>query len=231
MLLFVLSRLSPCHHNDALASHPIFPLTAGCGPIAKYVQRAAARFSTATAVSANPAVSAASGAAPAEMMEMKGMKLTGRPLYLDFQATTPMDPRVLDAMLPFMVEQYGNAHSRTHYFGWESEQAVETARKEIAALIGSSDPQSIIFTSGATESNNLALKGVAHFYKEKKKHIITVQVCVAASWAFVTFFFAINAFSSHLTAPLPRPLNSTAHRPSTSACSTRAGNCSSRAST
>ena len=103
------------------------------------------------------------------------MRLAGRPMYLDFQATTPMDPRVLDAMLPFMCEQFGNAHSRTHYFGWESERAVESARQEIAALIGSADPQSIVFTSGATESNNLALKGVARFYKDKKKHIITVQ--------------------------------------------------------
>jgi cysteine desulfurase len=118
-------------------------------------------------------------AAKAALLEMKGMRLTGRPMYLDFQATTPMDPRVLDAMMPFMTEQFGNAHSRTHYFGWESEQAVENARKEIATLIGSADAQSIIFTSGATESNNMALKGVARFYKDKKKHIITVQtVCL-----------------------------------------------------
>jgi hypothetical protein len=193
------------------------------------MQRAAARFSTATAVSANPAVSATSGAAPAELMQMKGMKLIGRPLYLDFQATTPMDPRVLDAMLPFMVEQYGNAHSRTHYFGWESEQAVETARKEIAALIGSSDPQSIIFTSGATESNNLALKGVAHFYKEKKKHIITVQVCTRGSDFRPLYFLPFVFLVSHRIV-IP-PLNFIARRPSTSACSTRVGSCSSRAST
>ena len=86
-----------------------------------------------------------------------------------------MDPRVLDAMLPYYTESYGNPHSKTHYYGWEAEEAVENARKQIADLIGTSDAQSIIFTSGATESNNLAIKGIAHFYKEKKKHIITIQ--------------------------------------------------------
>ena len=136
-----------------------------------------------------------------------------RPIYLDYQATTPMDPRVLDAMLPFMVEQYGNAHSRTHYFGWESEQAVETARKEIAALIGSSDPQSIIFTSGATESNNLALKGVAHFYKEKKKHIITVQVCFLGSVSGLFSLFAIRFHRSHRIASYFIPVRVVIHIP------------------
>lgn len=97
-----------------------------------------------------------------------------RPLYMDVQATSPMDPRVLDAMLPFMTQAYGNPHSRTHAYGWEAEEAVETARKEIADLIGA-DAREIIFTSGATESNNLALKGVAHFYRNKKNHIITAQ--------------------------------------------------------
>ncbi|GFH10126.1 cysteine desulfurase, partial [Haematococcus lacustris] len=85
------------------------------------------------------------------------------------QATTPMDPRVLDAMLPYMTHHYGNPHSRTHLYGWESEEAVEKARAQVASLIGA-DPKEIIFTSGATESNNLALKGVAGFYKDKKKH-------------------------------------------------------------
>jgi cysteine desulfurase len=107
-------------------------------------------------------------------IEMKGIKLRGAPMYLDMQATTPLDPRVLDAMLPYMVDLYGNPHSRTHMYGWESENAVEKARAQVAALIGA-DPKEIIFTSGATESNNLALKGVANFYKDKKRHIITTQ--------------------------------------------------------
>ncbi|KAM4692211.1 cysteine desulfurase [Rhinophrynus dorsalis] len=97
-----------------------------------------------------------------------------RPLYMDVQATTPLDPRVLDSMLPYMVNYYGNPHSRTHAYGWESEKAVEKAREQVASLIGA-DPREIIFTSGATESNNLALKGVARFYKSRKKHIITTQ--------------------------------------------------------
>ncbi|XP_061689929.1 cysteine desulfurase, mitochondrial [Syngnathoides biaculeatus] len=97
-----------------------------------------------------------------------------RPLYMDFQATTPMDPRVLDAMLPYQVNFYGNPHSRTHAYGWESESAMETARKQVADLI-CADPREIIFTSGATESNNMAVKGVARFYKGKKRHVITTQ--------------------------------------------------------
>ncbi|XP_022597878.1 cysteine desulfurase, mitochondrial [Seriola dumerili] len=97
-----------------------------------------------------------------------------RPLYMDFQATTPMDPRVLDAMLPFQVNYYGNPHSRTHAYGWESETAMEAARKQVADLIGA-DPREIIFTSGATESNNMAIKGVARFYQAKKRHVITTQ--------------------------------------------------------
>lgn len=101
-------------------------------------------------------------------------ELPGKPLYLDAQATTPIDPRVLDAMLPYLTNAYGNPHSRTHAYGWESEKAVEEARKEIADLI-SCDPKEIIFTSGATESNNIAVKGVARFYKEKKNHVITTQ--------------------------------------------------------
>jgi cysteine desulfurase len=99
-----------------------------------------------------------------------------RPIYLDMQATTPVDPRVLDAMLPYSVGQYGNPHSRTHAYGWETEKAVETARAHVAALIGA-DPKEIIFTSGATESNNMSIKGVARFFGRsgKKKHIITTQ--------------------------------------------------------
>ncbi|XP_022173372.1 cysteine desulfurase, mitochondrial [Myzus persicae] len=100
--------------------------------------------------------------------------LKGKPVYLDAQATTPLDPRVLDAMMPYMTHSYGNPHSRTHMYGWESEEAVETARRHISDLIGA-NPKEIIFTSGATESNNLAIKGIAHFYGAKKRHIITTQ--------------------------------------------------------
>lgn len=103
----------------------------------------------------------------------------GRPIYLDMQATTPVDPRVLDAMLPFMTNQFGNPHSRTHAYGWETEKAVEAAREHIADLIGAG-PKDIIFTSGATESNNMAIKGVARFYgrgegSKARKHVITLQ--------------------------------------------------------
>lgn len=99
-----------------------------------------------------------------------------RPIYLDMQATTPVDPRVLDAMIPFYVGVFGNPHSKTHAYGWESEKAVEEAREHIANLIGA-DPKEIIFTSGATESNNMSIKGVARFFGRsgKKKHIITTQ--------------------------------------------------------
>eukprot|EP00112_Aurelia_sp_Birch-Aquarium-sp1_P005166 Seg1585.15 transcript_id=Seg1585.15/GoldUCD/mRNA.D3Y31 product="putative cysteine desulfurase mitochondrial" protein_id=Seg1585.15/GoldUCD/D3Y31 len=95
-------------------------------------------------------------------------------IYLDAQSTTPLDPRVLDAMLPYSISYYGNPHSRTHAYGWETETAVEDARKKVADLIGA-DPKEIIFTSGATESNNIAVKGVARFNRRKKKHVITTQ--------------------------------------------------------
>lgn len=94
------------------------------------------------------------------------------PVYLDYQATTPTDPRVVEAMLPYFTEVYGNPHSRSHIYGWEAEEAIEKSRGQVAAIIGA-DPKEIIFTSGATESNNIAIKGVAHFYKERKNHIIT----------------------------------------------------------
>lgn len=98
----------------------------------------------------------------------------GRPIYLDVQATTPTDPRVLDVMLRYYTELYGNPHSSTHAYGWETDSAVEKAREQIAKLIGA-DPKDIILTSGATESNNMSLKGVARFYKNSKRHIITTQ--------------------------------------------------------
>ncbi|MBH0195933.1 MAG: IscS subfamily cysteine desulfurase [Nitrospira sp.] len=94
------------------------------------------------------------------------------PIFLDNHSTTPMDPRVLDAMLPYFVERFGNAASRNHAFGWAAEEAVELARKQIAKLINA-DPKEIVFTSGATESDNLALKGVLEMYKEKGTHLIT----------------------------------------------------------
>ncbi len=96
------------------------------------------------------------------------------PVYLDYQATTPCDPRVLEKMLPYFTEKFGNPHSRSHAYGWTAEEATEVAREQVADLIGA-DTKEIIFTSGATESNNIAIKGVAHFYKDKKNHIITVQ--------------------------------------------------------
>ena len=96
------------------------------------------------------------------------------PIYMDYSATTPIDPRVADKMIPFLREQFGNPASRSHMYGWTAEAAVEEARAQVAALVGA-DPREIIWTSGATESNNLALKGAAQFYKSKGKHIITVK--------------------------------------------------------
>jgi len=96
------------------------------------------------------------------------------PIYLDYSATTPVDPRVAQKMIPFLTEQFGNPASRSHAFGWEAEKAVEEARGHVAALLNA-DPREIIWTSGATEGNNLAIKGAAHFYKGKGKHIITMK--------------------------------------------------------
>jgi len=96
------------------------------------------------------------------------------PIYMDYGATTPVDPRVVDAMIPWLREHFGNPASRSHAWGWEAEEAVEKARKDVADLIGA-DPREIVWTSGATESNNLALKGAAQFYKSRGKHLITVK--------------------------------------------------------
>ena len=99
---------------------------------------------------------------------------TAKPIYLDYAATTPVDPRVVQAMVPYLYEQFGNPASRSHAYGWAAEEAVEIAREHVAALIGA-DPREIVWTSGATESDNLAIKGVAQFHKAKGKHLITVQ--------------------------------------------------------
>jgi cysteine desulfurase len=96
------------------------------------------------------------------------------PIYLDYSATTPVDPRVAEKMIPYLTEQFGNPASRSHPFGWAAEEAVENARAQVAALVNC-DPREIVWTSGATESDNLAIKGAAHFYSGKGKHIVTVQ--------------------------------------------------------
>ncbi|MFY9348494.1 MAG: IscS subfamily cysteine desulfurase [Orrella sp.] len=97
-----------------------------------------------------------------------------QPVYLDYSSTTPVDPRVVDKMVPWLYENYGNPASRSHSFGWAAEEAVEQARTDVASLVNA-DPREIVWTSGATESNNLAIKGAAHFYAERGKHVITVK--------------------------------------------------------
>ena len=107
-----------------------------------------------------------------KLMEL--IKAPHFPIYMDYSSTTPIDPRVADKMIPFLREQFGNPASRSHMYGWSAEAAVEEARGHVAALVNA-DPREIIWTSGATESNNLAIKGAAQFYKTKGKHIITVK--------------------------------------------------------
>jgi cysteine desulfurase len=96
------------------------------------------------------------------------------PVYLDYSATTPVDPRVVDAMVPWLSQRFGNPASRSHAFGWDAEKAVETAREQVADLVGC-DPRELVWTSGATESINLAVKGAAHFYKDRGRHLISVK--------------------------------------------------------
>ncbi|KVA42434.1 IscS subfamily cysteine desulfurase [Burkholderia sp. Bmkn7] len=100
--------------------------------------------------------------------------MQSRPIYMDYSATTPVDPRVVDKMVPFLHEQFGNPASRSHNYGWDAEQAVEEARAHVAALLGA-DSREIVWTSGATEGNNLAIKGAAHFYQGKGRHLVTVK--------------------------------------------------------
>uniref|UniRef100_A0A8C5DYG1 Cysteine desulfurase n=1 Tax=Gouania willdenowi TaxID=441366 RepID=A0A8C5DYG1_GOUWI len=146
-----------------------------------------------------------------------------RPLYMDFQATTPMDPRVLDAMLPYQVNYYGNPHSRTHAYGWESETAMEVARKQQVADLIRADPREIIFTSGATESNNMAIKGVARFYQSKKRHVITTQTehkCVLDSCRILeSEGFQITYLPVHKSGLLDLELLEASIRPDTSVVS------------
>ena len=100
--------------------------------------------------------------------------MENKPVYLDYSATTPIDPRVVEAMMPYLTDSFGNPASRSHSFGWSAEQAVESSRKFVSELVGC-DSKELVWTSGATESINLALKGAASFYKDKGKHIITVK--------------------------------------------------------
>lgn len=108
---------------------------------------------------------------PEQLMNNDSLHL---PIYMDYSATTPIDPRVVDKMIPYLREQFGNPASRSHSYGWDAERAVEEARENVAKLVNA-DPREIIWTSGATESDNLAIKGAAHFYKSKGKHVITVK--------------------------------------------------------
>ncbi|MGE3968603.1 MAG: aminotransferase class V-fold PLP-dependent enzyme, partial [Dongiaceae bacterium] len=105
--------------------------------------------------------------------DFRGKNAPAEPIYLDYQATTPTDPRVVDAMLPYFTQKFGNPHSRNHAHGWDAEAAVENARRQVASII-KADEREVVFTSGATESNNLAIKGVMRFHKDRRNHMITL---------------------------------------------------------
>lgn len=167
----------PFKQTKALASTS--KTVAGRGCFSKRLISNSVRSSLATPTSDGPSFDLSKKIPPTGKEMLKNAFQTDptagtRPIYLDMQATTPTDPRVLDTMLKFYTGLYGNPHSRTHAYGWETDKEVEKARKHVADLIGA-DPKEIIFTSGATESNNMAIKGVPRFYKSTKKHIITVQ--------------------------------------------------------
>jgi len=119
----------------------------------------------------------------------------GRPIYLDNHATTAVDPRVVDAMLPYFSERFGNPHSANHFYGWEAAEAVEIAREQVAALIGAGKDE-IFFTSGATESNNMALKGVARLYRSRKPHIVT---CVTEHMCVLDSCFTLEKEGTKVT--------------------------------
>eukprot|EP00741_Cyanophora_paradoxa_P015947 tig00000042_g15396.t1 len=170
------ARAAPRLQRSLLLRRSLASAAAGstgfCGAVLSQTARA---YSSAIAASPRRQAASSSSQDAVAGFNVSGEARAGRPMYLDMQATTPLDPRVLDAMLPFLTEQFGNPHSRTHSYGWESEEAVKTAREDVAALL-KADAKEIIFTSGATESNNMAIKGVAHFFRgENKKHIITTQ--------------------------------------------------------
>ncbi|OAY72968.1 Cysteine desulfurase, mitochondrial [Ananas comosus] len=142
------------------------------------------RLSTAAAAAAAPAsasASASEGEGKKEeevgggggVISMKGVRISGRPLYLDMQATTPVDPRVLDAMLPFYLSRFGNPHSRTHLYGWESDAAVEAARAQVPPS-SRATPGGVLH-SGATESNNISVKGLMRFHRDRKRHVVTTR--------------------------------------------------------
>jgi len=156
------------HHHSKI-------ITAGTAHALATAVRTISTTHTHTASQGRRTLSTAETKDASGQFNIRGTFREGRAAYLDLSATTPMDPRVLDVMMPYMIASYGNPHSRTHSYGWEAEESVEEAREQIANLIHAKTSKEIIFTSGATEANNIAVKGVARFYKGKKKHVITTQ--------------------------------------------------------